>query len=316
MDTEDPGDKASSTTDPANIAANSNNLTMPVSGGYADPTDLEADWLSSETEKRAKRWRKIGARTLMFAIPLSIIFLVSASIVESRDGTNPSVPFLLSAGVLSVYISLVGIVPRLSYTVARRRFIEREEEVYRALSIRQAAEKVEDELSLANLYIFNRALMTNYHSITQNQSKKSFLYSQIASFIGLALVAAGGTVVVAPTPTVAKITVAGLSGLGATMSGYISKTFTHSHELSIAQLNNFFQQPLVSNYFLLAERLSNELSSEAKNDARMEIISKILDSAPKEEREMAKSSRRKNRNLFTRSNNSSKTSSKTSGAED
>ncbi|MFJ4097836.1 TRADD-N-associated membrane domain-containing protein [Amycolatopsis japonica] len=254
------------------------NLSVPASGGYADPAKLEDEWLSSETEHRLAVQRKVGTVVCVVSGILGVLFFVSWLVLRMAGKVGTNSTLVIVAGVL-IYISAGGYLVRINYDKTRRRFIEREMYVYRALSIRRAAAKVEDALSLANLYVFNRTLMTDYHSITKGQSEKSFRYSQMASFVGLAVLVSGAVVTVMSTPTLTKIAVASLAGLGAGVSGYISKTFLRSHELAISQLNNFFRQPLVSNYLLMAERLANGLSGEVKSEAHLEIIRKIIESA-------------------------------------
>lgn len=259
------------------------NSTGHASGGFIDPAEVEKSWLSSPEYPRYCKQRTMGTNVLRTSVPVFVVSILLALALNSVS--DPASIIAGIAAFLAVYAALIGYAMRRNAFLMKRRYIEREEHVYRALSLRRAAAKVEDTLSLANLFVFNRTLMNEYHSITKGQSEKSFRYSQIASFVGLFVLVSGASVAVVPVPALTKIAVAGLAAIGTAISGFISRTFLRSHELAISQLNNFFRQPLVSNYLLMAERLANNLPSEAKGVANLKIIDRIIESASSAERQ-------------------------------
>lgn len=250
----------------------------------AEPIAADS-WLTSRERERATQQHRIGTRLLLAALPLAF-GAAAIAIVAVLLGSYRGVVAAGIVAIISIVLATTGGIARLSYSLTRRRFLEREEAIHRALAVRRAAAKVEDALSLPNLFGFNRTLMEEYHSITKGQSERSFRYSQIASFVGLFILAGGAVVVFVPVSDLVKIAIAGLAGLGTILSGYISRTFLRSHELSIQQLNNFFRQPLVSNYLLMAERLANDLSTEARSEAQLRIIEQIIEAARRAEEQV------------------------------
>ena len=256
-----------------------------MAGHEDDPAPQVDSWLTSRERERATQQRRIGTRLLVVALLpafAAAAIAIAAILLGSYRGT-------VAAGIVAIIATMLaasGGITRLSYSIARRRFLEREEAIQRAFAVRRAAAKVEDTLSLPNLFGFNRTLMDEYHSITKGQSERSFRYSQIASFVGLFILGGGAVVVFVPVSDLVKIAIAGLAGLGTILSGYISRTFLRSHELSIQQLNNFFRQPLVSNYLLMAERLANGLSAEARSEAQLKIIGQVIEAARRAEEQV------------------------------
>jgi hypothetical protein len=244
-----------------------------------DLDEVEKAWLDSSEHERAARFLRISRTLLRVAVAGLLIGIAVVVIAILTDNIDVEFPIGLIVGGAALYLSVFRPVAQANMRQARRRFIEREEAIVRAVAVKRAAARVDDALSLPNLFGFNRTLMDEYHSITKGQSERSFRYSQVASFIGLFVLGAGASVAFTPVSDITRITVGGLAGVGTVISGYISKTFLRSHELSIRQLNNFFKQPLISNYLLMAERLTNELGVESKSQARLLIIEKIIESA-------------------------------------
>lgn len=261
-----------------------NNGVAELDRNLPGPVDLkaiEAAWLKSSEYARVSKQKRYGRRA---AAVFGIVFVVAliAFAFEASSQHDISVP--VTVAVVALYCVGFSIAFTFSERPARRRYIERQEDIHRAVVVRRAeAIAVANDLDLSNLFGVNRALMNQYHGLTKDQAEKSFRYSQNASFIGLALLVAGCLLAFAPVPDLTKITVAGLAGIGTMLSGYISRTFLRSHELAIDQFNNFFRQPLVSNYLLMAERLSNGLDAKAKDEATMMIIKRTIDAARRAE---------------------------------
>jgi hypothetical protein len=137
----------------------------------------------------------------------------------------------------------------------RRRF----EEKY----VRNAADEAIDELSatsrLTDLMKANRRQMSAYDVIARYQAQSSYRNSQIAMAIGLAILITGAAVAITVQDDTAKIVTASLTAIGATVSGYISKTFLQTYNTTLRQLNYYFEQPLISSYILTAQRLADSV---------------------------------------------------------
>jgi len=137
----------------------------------------------------------------------------------------------------------------------RRRF----EEKY----VRNAADEAIDELSatsrLTDLMKANRRQMSAYDVIARYQAQSSYRNNQIAMAIGLAILITGAAVAITVQDDTAKIVTASLTAIGATVSGYISKTFLQTYNTTLRQLNYYFEQPLISSYILTAQRLADSV---------------------------------------------------------
>ena len=121
--------------------------------------------------------------------------------------------------------------------------------------------------------------MNSYHDVTKTQAEKSFRHSQYAMIAGLALLMFGGIVAVAATAPETKLAVAGLSAIGTLVSGFITKTFLTSHASAIAQLNRFFEQPLVNSYLLNAERVAGAISPDSRDEILTLVIRESISAA-------------------------------------
>ncbi len=122
----------------------------------------------------------------------------------------------------------------------------------------------------------NQLLIDKYHELTTQQAATSYRNSQFAMAVGLILLVVGAVFAVRSTSGSAQLVVGVLTGLGATLSAYLGKTFIHTYERALLQMNYYFGQPLVTSYILEAERLSGKLSKDKRDDALSAIISETL----------------------------------------
>ena len=94
-----------------------------------------------------------------------------------------------------------------------------------------------------------------YHKIATGQAERSFLYGQIASAVGFAVIIIASLIGAFSTSTAGAIaaTVTGVSGGG--LAAYVGATFMKSQESAASQLRAYFLQPLELSKYLAAERL-------------------------------------------------------------
>jgi hypothetical protein len=96
--------------------------------------------------------------------------------------------------------------------------------------------------------------------------------------VGALLVVIGGSLTLRQGSTVGQVTVAALTAIGSTVSGYISKTFLRSYEISVRQAERYFREPLVAGYLLAAERIASQLpSGDQKSQALTTVVRGVLD---------------------------------------
>jgi hypothetical protein len=129
---------------------------------------------------------------------------------------------------------------------------------------------------LAHLLEANRALLDEYQQPVRRQARTSYLAGQIAIFVGLGVLLLGVALTLAADNTAAQVGVAGLTAIGAALSGYIARTFLRVYERAQDQLNFYFREPLVTSYLLTAERLAEKLNGDRREEAHTEMIGEIF----------------------------------------
>jgi hypothetical protein len=210
------------------------------------------DWATEQ--RKYKRWR-LGSAILAVLAVLIGVLMVATHFTDAASAVFVSV-FILFFAVLGFFAA------RSDLQLKKKKWDEREETVARASAFTSAVQSVEDKLSLEYLSNTNSALMTSYHGIAKDQAELSFKNSQRAMVAGISLLLIGALVSFFPAGVLPRITVGVLSAVGAIISGFISRTFLLAHASAIAQLNRFFQQPVVNSYLLNAERVALKLDGQ------------------------------------------------------
>jgi hypothetical protein len=132
------------------------------------------------------------------------------------------------------------------------------------------------EGELTRLLEANRALLDDYQRPVRAQARTSYTLSQVAIVVGLLVLLAGVGVTLAASSPSAQLGVAGVTAVGAAVSGYIARTFLRVYERAQDQLNFYFREPLVTSYLLAAERLAEKLSGERRECAYAEMVGEIV----------------------------------------
>ena len=137
-------------------------------------------------------------------------------------------------------------------------------------------ESAKSPLSLDTLLDLNSKQIAEYQTETRQRASWSFLSAILAMAAGLALVFWGVRELLDGT-TQSRVTGATVSGLGAALSAYITKTFLDVHKLSLRQLNRYFRQPVINSHILTAQRLAERLeSAEARAAAYQQLIASVI----------------------------------------
>jgi hypothetical protein len=67
--------------------------------------------------------------------------------------------------------------------------------------------------------------------------------------------------------------------VGAALSGFLNRTYIHMYGQTLGQLNRYFDQPVLTGYYLTAERLAQELADNPEGEMRWLIIQQVLESS-------------------------------------
>ncbi|MFD8440634.1 hypothetical protein ACFV2I_36995 [Streptomyces microflavus] len=124
---------------------------------------------------------------------------------------------------------------------------------------------------------FNRQQVLRYHHIVTKQADHSFRAGQAAAASGLIVMGICLWVGLNQPGADVKWFSGAIAAVGATVSGYINRTYMRMYEKSIQQLSQYFDQPVVTGYYLTAERMAKAF--ESSEDSRNAIISSVLSSA-------------------------------------
>lgn len=158
---------------------------------------------------------------------------------------------------------------------ARASFYERQEKAAKE-GVDSALEQLGDETDLRGLLRLNRRQMEAYEALTRRQAASSYRLSHVALAVGFGVVIAGAIGALSAHEATGKVAAAGLGAIGATISGFIARTYLRIYERTLVQLNHYFEQPLVSSYVLTAERLVDKMSPERRDDALARVIDELL----------------------------------------
>jgi hypothetical protein len=177
----------------------------------------------------------------------------------------------LGFGLLAVLLFVLAFV----IAVMRRiRIIERRDERVRE-AVGDAAFDVLDARDWPGLARANSRQLSLYQQLAHRQARSSYRHSQIAISIGLTVLIVGAVAAIFVPTTIGKITTATLSAVGTILSGYISRTYLRVYERTLAQLNFYFRQPLITSYVFTAERLTEKMSQK-KRDSEYSLVIRDL----------------------------------------
>ncbi len=242
---------------------------------------------------RAIGWRVLFAASALFLF-LLLLWLGVSPLVLMGVGTGiaMSVAFLLevwrtvSRGEAKDLSDRVREAEHEAFSsvpteIARQiREMERDQEKLRATTsglAQQFAARIE-YLQTGSLFNLYSKQIQQYQYQTRQRATYSFIFAILAMFVGLAFVALGAWHVlkqgVQPTDVAAGSAV---SVVGGAIGAYITKTFLEVHKISLAQLNRYFQQPVINETILTAQRLSDLLPDpQHRSKAYQHLIQKVV----------------------------------------
>ena len=255
------------------------------------PAVLDEERLTLASEavgsfKTSPEWRRRAVGLNIIAILGGLSGLAMLALWTAYGGsfwndagarTPSSDPLLVASIATSVAflaLALTWYGRRASAVAAYRERLDRERS--ERLRAERDAAIPEAEEELTRLLSANRALLDEYQRPVRAQARTSYAFGQIAIFVGLVVLLAGVAVTLVANDPTARLGVAGLTAVGAALSGYIARTFLRVYETAQHQLNFYFREPLVTSYLLAAERLAQKLEGERRDEAYAEMVGEIV----------------------------------------
>ncbi|MFD8535103.1 hypothetical protein [Streptomyces rubrogriseus] len=76
-----------------------------------------------------------------------------------------------------------------------------------------------------------------------------------------------------------KVFVAAIAGVAAALSAFLNRTYLHMYGQTLSQLDRYFEQPVLTGYYLTAERLAQNLGEDPESEMRRRIIDRVLEAS-------------------------------------
>ncbi|MEU8919509.1 hypothetical protein AB0D10_01060 [Kitasatospora sp. NPDC048545] len=143
----------------------------------------------------------------------------------------------------------------------------------------QTLAELKNHTELATLLEINQRQIDQYHAIATGQADRSFVTAQRAMASGLLVIMACFIAGLMVPSNEVRWFLGALGAVGAAISAYLSKTFLFVYKESQAQLNRYFDQPVLNGYYLTAERLADGIQDGPQGDMRRRIIEQVLEAS-------------------------------------
>lgn len=145
----------------------------------------------------------------------------------------------------------------------------------RADHVAKLLEESRDSIELGSLFDLYSQQIKKYQQETRSRATWSFIFAILSMLAGFGFVLWGGSVLLKANETIVLASGGLLSAVGGAVSSFITKSFLDVHRLSLTQLNRYFQQPVVNDHILMAQRLADNLPND---ESRIKAYEKIIDS--------------------------------------
>ncbi|WP_406445421.1 hypothetical protein OHB00_49540 [Streptomyces sp. NBC_00631] len=133
-----------------------------------------------------------------------------------------------------------------------------------------------EDRQLGILSELNRQEVLRYHDIVTRQAAQSFRSGQLAATAGLLVVGVCLWVGLKNDGLYTKGFSGAIAAISTAVSAYINRTYMRMYEKSIDQLSRYFDQPVVTGYYLTAERMAK---TSLDQGLRNRIIESVLGTA-------------------------------------
>jgi hypothetical protein len=163
------------------------------------------------------------------------------------------------------------------YFAARRAFLERRRmmaKVRARLALQEMTHS--SHIELPALFRYNRQQLDAYQEDSRNQQRAAFRHAQFASLVGFVVLLTGIAISLKEAPGSEKYVVAGLSGLGAALSGYVANTFVKAARQADRQLNLYYAEPHMMGRLIAAERIATTMCKSEEENLGTSIVTQSL----------------------------------------
>ncbi|MFD7452818.1 hypothetical protein [Kitasatospora sp. NPDC059827] len=228
----------------------------------------------------SKRWRlPVLGEGLGLIAPATLATVALVGLVtnqsNSKNGESKPVPVwvvLVLAGLVAIVVCYLSWL----YYGTRRQALE--ESARQREALESAADRLRDKMELPSLVDFNRTLLDAYHDIATKQAEKAYKSSRIAMNVGLVVLIAAFGAGWRYNTQGDRLFLGSVAAVGTAFTAYLSRTYMHTYERSLQQLNQYFNQPVLNGYFLTAERLARSLPEDRQSSVMERIIGDVLES--------------------------------------
>jgi hypothetical protein len=243
------------------------------------PEKLSSDDIDESTlvlwSRSPERDVYLNRRRLAFTLAaVAVIVALVAALIGQPSASAAEIWWASIVAAVAVILLCCSAVP---YVSARRAFRERQRVMVKARA-RIALFKMtkSDQIALADLFRYTRRQLDAYQEESRNQQRLAFRHAQLASMAGLAVLIIGIVVSLQVAPGSDKYVVAGLSGLGAALSGYVADTFIKTARLADEQMNLYYREPHMMGRLVVTERLARTLCESCKKEMGESMIAQAL----------------------------------------
>jgi hypothetical protein len=202
------------------------------------------------------------------------VYAGAALLVLTVADNDTTLEIAGSSALVLVGLGLIGAALALR-SEARAAFYERQEQAARR-GVDEALDELAVETDLPGLLRLNRRQMEQYETLTRRQASSSYRISHVALAVGLVGLIAGSVSAVVVDGESARIVAGALAVSAGAIASFVARTYLRIYERTLAQLNHYFEQPLVSSYILTAERLVDKMSPERRDDALADVVVNLL----------------------------------------
>ncbi len=133
-----------------------------------------------------------------------------------------------------------------------------------------------DRLSTGERYV--GTWLETYHNDTRGRARTSFFWSILIAVIGFGVLGVAIWYLVTQPPDAAGLaTMGGLGAVSAALAGYVVRTLLAVHQISVRQLNRYFNHPARMNSLFMAWRMAETLHPDdpARTAATQAIIQEM-----------------------------------------
>lgn len=245
-------------------------------------------WRESEERKEWRQVKRGRAKVLVYsAAPMiwAAIAMIPLTL-QVADGTWPRAILLSIQVAIFFGAIIIFVIGAFSYMAARRAFDDRVRRIS-AAATEEAVERLRwsQRIKLADLFVINRRQLDEYQAVSIAEQHSAFRNAQIASGVGFLFLVVGVGLSFGAHKDATTYASAGLAGLGALLSGYISQVFFRSYTATKEQLRLYYTEPFRTGQILTAERISclddhEIIEKGTASQLRQEIVARLLDQLP------------------------------------